>query len=750
MMGVEGWGLGMKIRQHPSLVLVLSFALLLTAFVVSRLVFPETVPPFQEVRAAYRPSDVPLLDRHGVILQELRTDVSSRRFAWTSLVNISPAVLPAVLASEDHRFFTHHGIDWRALLGVIGRTLVGAPLRGASTITMQVATLLERHQGLHDTLKARKKPGIWYEVGNKWRQMRRAWALEQSWSKTEILEAYLNLVPLRGELEGISAASYLLFDKAPHGLTEAEATVLAVMLRSPNASPSLLLQRAEMLSNAQSSGVPRDDIARVVELALRAPVSFSERISLAPHLARRLLSKPEQISPVPSTLESRVQRFAVEALRRQLLAVRDQRVEDGSVLVVDNVTGEVLAYVGGSGDLSSASYVDGVQSRRQAGSTLKPFLYGLALENRLLTPASLLEDAPLDVSVAGGIYRPQNYDERFNGLISARTALASSLNVPAVKTLGLVGEDVFSQQLHALGFQGVAEASAFYGPSLALGSIDVNLWELVNAYRTLANGGVWTPLQVMLDEIPAAVSQNSQTHPESRLYSEEVAFLISHILSDRESRSVTFGLENPLATPFWSAVKTGTSKDIRDNWCIGYSSRYTVGVWVGNFSGAPMKNVSGVTGAAPVWAEIMSWLHRSTESQPPPPPGGVVFRKVSFPRRVESDRNEWFLQGTEPYGAIQELTREQTHIIVPVDGAVIALDLDIPPARQRIVFETGSVQATFWWMLDGTKLGTATEPILWEPQPGQHTLTLCDERDIPVEVVHFGVRGVSDRRGSRD
>lgn len=729
----------MKIRRRSLLAGGLFFVLIFTVFLTLPLRSSETVPSFHDVRAAYRPSDVPLLDRHGVIVHELRTDVQSRRFAWSPLAEISPAVLQSVLASEDRRFFAHQGVDWWGLLGVMGRTLTGASLRGASTITMQVATLLENRQEAERLSRLRRRSTAWNAVWNKWRQMQHAWALEKSWSKAEILETYLNLVSFRGELEGITAAAYLLFDKAPHGVTGAEATILAVMLRSPNASLSLLLRRAERLRNVQADLASREEILKAAALAVRAPVSFSERISLAPHVARRVLSDPGQAAPVRSTLDSRAQRFAIETLHRQLLAVREQRVDDGAVLVVDNATGEVLAYVGGSGALSSATYVDGVRARRQAGSTLKPFLYGLALDARVLTPASLLDDAPLDLAVAGGVYRPQNYDEQFKGLISVRTALASSLNVPAVKTLALVGADAFSQKLHALGFQSIAEAGEFYGPSLALGSVDVNLWELVNAYRTLANGGSWGPLRLVRDETSEA--QSFPTEQQERLYSEAAAFLLSHILSDRESRSLTFGLENPLATPFWSAVKTGTSKDMRDNWCIGYSSRYTVGVWVGNFSGAPMKNVSGVTGAAPVWAEIMSWLHRTTASVPPRPPHNVVVQSIAFPRGVESGRDEWFLQGTEPYGASRELAHAPAHIRTPVDGVVIALDPDIPSSRQRVTFEAQSGQSPFSWVLDGMSLGPAATPFLWEPQPGRHTLTLNDAQGRPVEVVRFVVRG---------
>jgi penicillin-binding protein 1C len=343
---------------------------------------------------------------------------------------------------------------------------------------------------------------------------------------------------------------------------------------------------------------------------------------------------------VYSTLDSYLQAFAADTLRRHLLVIRAQHVYDGAVLVVENHSGDVLAYVAGSGDFSSARHVDGIQARRQAGSLLKPFLYGMAIERKMLTPASLLEDEPLNVPVVGGLYRPRNYDEGFRGLVSVRTALAGSLNIPAVRTLGLVGAEDFVEELRRLGLDGANESGDYYGPSLALGSVDASLWELLQAYRTLANGGMWSPLRLTPGE-PATQSGR-------RIYSEATTFLLSHILSDRDSRSVTFGLESPLATRFWSAVKTGTSQEMRDNWCIGYTRYYTVGVWVGNLSGEPMRHVSGVIGAAPIWGNIVAWLHRTTPSSPMVPPFGVVERQVSFPGGIEPERHEWFLQGTEP------------------------------------------------------------------------------------------------------
>lgn len=697
------------------------------------------VPTFQEVVAAYRPSDAPLLDRSGAMLHEVRIDMQRRRFAWTPLQEISPAVLDIVVESEDRRFYRHGGVDWRAIAGAMLQRLTGRPLRGASTISMQTASLLASQDFPYRKIA---RTGTCFSLFlYKWRQMRRAWALESSWTKEKILEAYLNLAPFRGELEGVSAASYLFFNKAPHGITEVEALALAVMLRAPNAPAQTLLRRAQAFSTKRNLAAEREEIVQAITQTLHASANAPVRIALAPHAARRLLSGAHE-TPIPSSLDRRLQRFVLEALRRHLLAVRDQRVEDGAVLVAENASGEVLAYVGGSGDLSSAPYVDGVLARRQAGSTLKPFLYGLALDQRLLTPASLLEDTPLDLAVSGGVYRPQNYDEQFRGLVSVRTALASSLNVPAVRTLALVGADAFVQRLRALGLRGVAESGDFYGPSLALGSADVNLWELVNAYRTLANGGEWGPLRMTVTEAQGAKRKvQSLGETSRRPYSEEAAFLVSSILSDRESRSATFGLENSLATPFWSAVKTGTSKDMRDNWCVGYSQRFTVGVWVGNFSGAPMKNVSGVTGAAPLWAEIMEWLHRDFPYRAFEPPKGVAAQEVIFPHEIEPPRIEWFLKGSEPQRSTRRLARERGRILAPTDSVILAVDPDIPPTRQRVIFTAAAAPTSSRWLLDGVEIGAASAPFFWEPVPGRHVLRLVDERQALVDQVVFSVRG---------
>ena len=683
-------------------------------------------PAFSDVRAGYRASDLLLLDRRGEVIQEVRTDPRRRRLGWTPLDEISPALRSAVLASEDRRFFAHGGVDGRAVVAAGLQRMAGGHLRGASTITMQLATLLDPE------LHRRGGPRTLHQ---KWRQMRLAWRIEAGWTKPEILEAYLNLVSFRGELEGVAAAS-ILFGVAPHGIGAAEGAVLAVLLRAPNAGPESVARRAWALVESRRDGPPREVVRAAAAQALASPAGTGPRVTLAPHAAARLLgpgAAARTSSDVRTTLDGALQRMAGESLRRHLLAVRAEHVQDGAVLVVDNASGEVLAYVGGSGDLGSARHVDGIRARRQAGSTLKPFLYAEALDRRLLTAASLLEDTPLDLAVAGGLYRPRNYDEGWKGLVSVRTPLASSLNVPAVRALDLVGEEAAVELLRRLGFDGLRESGDYYGPSMALGSADVSLWELVNAYRALARGGTWSPLRLGADEAAGALR---------RVYSDRAAFLVSSILADRESRSLTFGLENPLATRFWTAVKTGTSKEMRDNWCVGYSRRYTVGVWVGNFGGEPMRNVSGVTGAAPVWTEVMAWLHGAVPSAPPAAPAGVVAAPVAFPGAVEPPRLEWFLAGTEPPTAAPAIAGGHPRIIAPVSGTIIALDPDIPEGRERLVFEATDARESLRWVLDGDDLGSARELHVWRPVRGRHALELVDGHGRVVDRVSFDVRGV--------
>lgn len=687
-------------------------ATLLLALLAWRAIPAAPAPPtLAAVRAATCPSDAQLLDRHGAVLHELRVDRQRRRLAWTPLAEISPALVSAVIASEDRRFRDHGGVDARALAAALWQRLRGAAPRGASTLSMQLAALL-------DPALARR--GAPRTPAGKWAQMRAAWALEAAWSKDDILEAYLNLVSFRGELQGVAAASALMYGKAPHGLSAAEAASLAALLRGPNADRATVGRRAAALAATLGTDVDAGALDAAVARAVDAPARAPRRTGLAPHVAHQLLPAGSSgCRAAATTLDAAAQRAAVDAVRRQMAALGARGVRDAAVLVVDNASGDVLAYVGSSGALSRAAQVDGVRARRQAGSTLKPILYGLAIERRLLTAATRLDDAPLEIPVAGGLFRPRNYDDIFRGPVSVRTALAGSLNVPAVRALQLVGADEFAERLRAFGFDDLRRPGGYYGPALALGSAEVTLWQLVDAYRALANGGVWSPLRL--------VAAGDPTAPR-RVLDAAAAFVVGDILADRAGRAVTFGLESPLATRFWTAVKTGTSTDMRDNWCVGFSRRVTVGVWVGNAGGAPMHDVSGVTGAAPIWAEMMDRLHRDADSPPPAPPAGV-----------ERVRDEWFLRGTAPAGRAVTPTLAP-RILAPTDGAIVAIDPDIAGARQRLPLQAAGASG-LRWLVDGADLGDGAALLLWPPTPGAHEVALADATGRRVATTRVTVRG---------
>jgi penicillin-binding protein 1C len=680
------------------------------------------VPGFDAVRAAHRPSDVPVLARDGRVLQTVRTQLQGRQGPWLALDEISPALRVAIVLGEDRRFWQHGGVDWQALAGAAWANAWNERTRGASTLSMQLAALSDAEL---------LRPAGGRSLVQKLTQLRRAQQFEATWSKAQILEAYLNRVPLRGELVGISAASLQLFRKHASGLDAVEAALLAALVRAPNAGAAVVERRACEVLKLQQRGCEAVAITWAQALARRPSAQLAPQGEvLAPHLAARL-ARDAQLqagigakagAAITTTLDATLQRAAIAALRRQLQELRGRNVEDGAVLVLDNASGEVLAWVGSSGTaLSAAAEVDAVLARRQPGSTLKPLVYAAALQRGLITAASRLDDAPLQlagIGDGGAIYQPQNYNHGYLGAVGVRTALASSLNVPAVRVGAMLGPELVFQTLQRAGLR-PSESAGYHGHALVLGSADATLLDLANAYRMLANGGVltaprWQPAGPRDALRPAA----------TRVFSPEVSFIVGDMLADPAARATTFGLDSPLLTRGWAAVKTGTSKDLRDNWCVGYTQRYTVAVWVGNASGAPMHGVSGVSGAAPVWRELVALLHADAPSRAPPPPPGLV-----------AQGGEWFVAGTQPRAAAGTATASAFGIQTPRDGSVFVLDPDIPMAAQRIVFEGAPGR----WRINGRELGRGAQRH-WLPQPGRHVLELQGADAGALHRVGFEVR----------
>ena len=749
-----------------------------TFFVATYAASAGATASFNDIRTGHQPSDTRILDRHGELLHRLRTDATVRRGQWVALADISPALRTALVLSEDKRFYEHSGVDWQAVSSAAWANLWNSKTRGASTITMQLAGLLD-----DDLKRSAGGRSVVQKIG----QTVSAQILERSWRKDHILEAYLNLVPFRGELVGIDAMSQTLFGKAAHGLDAREAAVAAALVRAPNAKLAQVVQRAcAVLQSLAPPGTPRGvgaadcDALDLFTTAVLQRRDYAASEGVAPHVARQLVqaaarSQPAKagtttaadakLSPLAprsfrTSLHAPLQRFAVQTLQQHLRELAGRHVEDGALVVLDNATGEVLAWVGSSGDLSSAAEVDGVTALRQPGSTLKPFLYAQAIAERRITAASLLDDSGAQIQTSGGLYIPQNYDRKFKGWVSARTALGASLNVPAVRTLVMVSPDAFQKQLIRLGIP-FKESGDYYGYSLALGSAEVSLLNLTNAYRAMANGGRASSTWLTLGSAKKPAKGVAVQAMDPR-----AAFIVGDILSDSYARARTFGTDSVLATRFWSAVKTGTSKDMRDNWAIGYSQRYTVGVWVGNASGAPMWDVSGTSGAAPIWAAVLNHLHATQPSRAPKAPAGLVQAAVQFADPgakaggaipLEAARQEWFLKGTQqtsfamnsivnssyPTGArgpkgLNPSDKQLARITTPTTGTIIALDPDIPPKNQRVRFAASG--SNLRWLMDGKPFAKGPSA-QWLPWPGRHVVQIVDAKGTVLDEVRLEVRG---------
>jgi penicillin-binding protein 1C len=657
----------------------------------------EALPSYEEVRARDAASDLVFLAKDGERIGSIRTDDQVRRFSWVELDKIAPLAREVLVATEDQDFFDHQGVDWFALAGNAVKAAVGAPARGASTITMQLVSLIDEV-----TPRPRGKRGM----QEKWNQVKAALELEHHWTKNQILEAYLNLVPLKGEVVGIHAAAKVFFGKDPGALDPVDAALLVAMLPSPNVKFKSIQDRAcVFLKHVYRKTPERGEEfcrhtrarPRLVTRSERSALSVRDEFEVYLHtwLSRnrsRLMGEKDSIQgPMKTTLDFKLQTRVAEAARDVLSRLQDQNVSDLSALVLDNQSGEVLSWIGNVPGFSKSPEVDGVIARRQAGSTLKPFFYERAMRMKKVDVRTTFEDKPELIPTGNGSFRPENYDHEFHGTVSLPVALASSLNIPAIQVVQKIGVDEAVKVLQENGFQDLKPAYV-YGPSIALGTVDATLEELVRGYRNLF--------------------LRTKDHEEARW--------IARILSDRSSRALTFGLNSVLNTPFFTAVKTGTSKDMRDNWCVGFSDRYTVGVWVGNFNGTPMHDVSGVSGAAPLWARIMAMLH---DRSPSLPLKGLA--KLELPELEPEKRapSEW----------VQK-------ILYPVNEAIFAYDPEIPDSRQKILFKPKKTKAQDRWFLNGEPVAGVETPYLWSVQRGRFRLEIRSREGAVLDAVSFVVR----------
>ena len=623
---------------------------------------------------------------------------------------IPPLVEAAALAAEDRRFFSHPGVDPLALARALWQNLsAGRVVSGGSTITMQLARLL------HPAPRT---------LGGKLREMLRALRLEAGLSKREILCAYLNRAPFGGPMVGLGSACLRLWDQPPGRLSPAQAALLMSLPQDPARllraaqRPRLQTRRNHVLAAmAQAGALSPAALARasVAPLDLDRPRREGPP---APHFLTALAARlPARAPREVATFLDRDLQLALDSLVARVCAQGWERgLRQAAILVLDNRDLSVKAWVG-SPDFAALPHgqVDGVLARRQPGSALKPFLYALALDwgHEL---ADQVEDEPLALRVAGGSFRPLDYDGQTRGRVSLRVALASSLNLPALRLTRLMGPPALLQALRDLGFA-LPLAAQHYGLGLSLGDGEVSLLEMTQAYAALARGGEFAPARLWQGQKPAL------SH---RVFSPAACRLVADVLADDRARASGFGRHGVLELPFPAAVKTGTSQNHRDNWCLGFTSAYTVGVWAGNFSGAPMVGLSGVEGAAPLWRQAMLLLHHQSPGELPPWPAGVELRPLGPPG--PGAVLEYFMPRPQPAPAQVQGPAPQPdlELIAPLDGAVYALDPDLDPSLQVLTcrVEAGQGWQKILWRLDGQPLAPGPDPRQARAplRPGRHVL----------------------------
>ena len=743
--------------------------IVLSLLMISLMILASLYIPFPKKKLTPEPvTSFQITDRDGVLLREVLSSEGGR-CCWLGLEEISPHLVRATIAAEDKHFYLHPGIDASAVLrAFVQNARAGHVVSGASTISQQLVRNITRHRR-HVFSKA-------YEA---WLALR----LEKALTKEEILVQYLNRICYGNQAYGAEAASHLYLDKPVSDLSLAEAAFLAGLPRSPmSLNPYRYFDRAknrqeEILRRMLRAGaIVEDAFDRAVEEKI-CLVPEKTRFR-APHFCDYILRRiPESVrmklSTAKTSLDYSLQENVEAIVKKHVDAAAGRGVTNTAAVIMDNHSGEILAMVGSRDffDHRCDGQVNGTISPRQPGSTLKPFTYGLALENGM-TAGTILEDAEIHIKTQEGIFKPKNYDRQYHGWIRMRSALACSYNIPAVSVLQVIGSDLLFQRLRKLGFKSLKKSPSFYGVGLTLGNGEVTLLELVRAYSALARGGIYKAEKSILGltGLHQRSVEISQDSAEIRIFPAQVAYILTHILSDDDARVPSFGIHTPLNLPFPCAAKTGTSKDFRDNWTVGYTRRFSVGIWVGNFDGQPMHRVSGISVCGPIFKDIMLHLHRKDGALEFEEPEGLVYRDIcplsgklataECPGHIE----EIFIRGTEPaelcdhvhthrlsYGSqgviLDRASSPPIRITFPVPGDLFKIDPILPDPYQRIRFRAkvadSGVNRVEWWV-NGQKIGVTASPysIFWQLKPGSHTIKAtakAGEKNLESRPIKFTV-----------
>lgn len=550
-----------------------------------------------------------LRDRNGQELTHFPRDDYFRHHP-AALDEIPEHLVKATLAAEDKRFFEHPGIDYAATLRALrDNSKHNRITSGASTITQQLIKI--------------STPAAERNWQKKVSEVLAARRLESQWRKEEILTAYLNRLDYGSHQQGCSAAARHFFGKPLADLSLAESALLAGLPQAPSRlnphrNPRGALIRRNWILNRLQSEFHYDD--NVISRAKAEPILLADQSisNPIPHLAR------DYDEATRLSIDAGLQRETHTILTDELARLREQNVQHGALVVLHNPTGEILAFHGSSDFASpNGGQINGALAPRSAGSTLKPFTYLLAFQNQSLFPGTIIADIPTDYQTEEGLDAPKNFDRRHHGPVSIRHALASSLNVSAMRMLNQVGgPEPLHRLLTELDLTTLHRQPTEYGLGLTIGNAEVNLLELTNAYATLARLGEHLPTTFLPDQEPTS------SYP----FTSDASYLITDILADNSARSAAFGIHSSLRLPFPCAVKTGTSSDFRDNWCLGFTGEFTVGVWVGNFDNSPMAGISGVSGAGPIFHRTMLALHE--EQHPTFPKQPATLARISIDERT--------------------------------------------------------------------------------------------------------------------
>jgi penicillin-binding protein 1C len=576
-----------------------------------------------EAFRASRPRSTRIFDRNGALLREV-ADASGERAYFRPLPSISRRLVEAVIAAEDSSFRRHGGVDLaaatRALLSNLSE---GKVVSGASTITMQLARV------------AFDQPRTFR---GKLEQAFDALRLEKSLDKDSILEEYLNRVPFGGGRYGVEAACLEYLGKPAASLSLGEAALIAGLIQAPSLydparNPEGARRRRDYVLRRllDSGGISRAAYAEALASPL-PPVPPAEQPK-AGHFTDYVLSLHPEEGDIETSLDWELEERIEAMVAAYVAKTRSAGLTNAAVVVLDNESSSVLAMVGSRGwrDAEGGA-VNGATARRQPGSALKPFAYALAFE-RGYSPASMLADVETEYASSDrALYVPRNYSRSFRGPVLAKEALASSLNIPAIRLVRSVGLGDFLERLRATGFRSLDRGADYYGLGLVLGNGEVSALELAGAYATLARGGRYLPPNCLAPRLEQASGRDgapsATVSAETQVYSRKAAWLVTSILSDETMRIQAFGSDSPLVLGFPMAIKTGTSGDWRDSWTVGYTAEFTIAVWGGDFESTPMNQISGSIGAGPLFNQVARLMAARLGRRPTLPEAPAGARKI--------------------------------------------------------------------------------------------------------------------------